>query len=161
MTSTAHDCGGARRLSGAAAATEAEEAATAVARLARARTGSWAGAGAGLGRFSGRGRGGSVLSSSSIPAAAAIFAWFVVFIFTSSTPAAAAIVRVFMASSPFIFIFVANTALHEIKQIKISSREGGRTLEQKFSLQVGALGRQPKGGRGVVVPASGPLSVRK
>ena len=54
-------------------------------------------------------------------AAASIFTWFVVFIFTSSTPAAAAIVRVFMASSPFIFIFVVNTALHEIKQIKISS----------------------------------------
>ena len=47
MTSTAHNCGGARRLSGAAAAAEAEEAATAVARLARARTGSWAGADAG------------------------------------------------------------------------------------------------------------------
>ena len=46
MTSTAHNCGGARRLSGAAAAAEAEEAATAVARLARARTSSWAGASA-------------------------------------------------------------------------------------------------------------------
>ena len=54
-------------------------------------------------------------------AAASIFTWFVVFYFLASTPAAAAIVRVFMASSPFIFIFVANTALHEIKQIKTRS----------------------------------------
>ena len=66
-------------------------------------------------------------------AAASIFTWFVVFIFTSSTPAAAAIVRVFMASSPFIFIFVANTALHEIKQIKTRSTEVGDRAADSFT----------------------------
>ena len=87
MTSTAHNCGGPRRLSGAAAAAEAEEAATAVCSRPRQRL-----------RHSGALSAPVAVASSISPpmighdfggAAASIFMWFVVFIFTSSTPAAA------------------------------------------------------------------------